>query len=96
MKWMTSDRYAIPMARRLGRYPAKTWLPTSPYFRENLLLLPFFNQLKAARPYRLDVYPQAEQYFTDAVKAAFYGTDPATALNKAQRLGQQALEVKLP
>lgn len=96
MKWVTSDRYAIPMARRLGRYPAKIWLPTSPYFRENLLLLPFFNQLKAARPYRLDVYPEAEQAFTDAVKAAFYGTDPAIALNQAQRRGQKALEVKLP
>ncbi|MFN8454212.1 MAG: sugar ABC transporter substrate-binding protein [Anaerolineae bacterium] len=96
MKWVTSDRYAIPMGRRLGRYPAKTWLPNSPYFRENLLLLPFFNQLKAARPYRLDVYPEAEQAFTDAVKAAFYGADPVTALNEAQKLGQKALEVKLP
>jgi ABC-type glycerol-3-phosphate transport system substrate-binding protein len=96
MKWVTSDRYAIPMARRLGRYPAKVWLSTSPYFTENLLLLPFFNQLKAARPYRLDVYPEAEQAFADAIKSAFYGEDPAIALNEAQQSGQKSLEVILP
>jgi ABC-type glycerol-3-phosphate transport system substrate-binding protein len=96
MKWVTSDRYAIPMARRMGRYPAKSWLQTSPYFTENLLLLPFFSQLNAVRPYRLDVYPEAEQAFANAIKHAFYGTEPATALNEAQQIGQQALRAKLP
>jgi ABC-type glycerol-3-phosphate transport system substrate-binding protein len=85
MKWVTSDRYAIPMARRLGRYPAKTWLQTSPYFTENLLLIPFFNQLNAARPYHLDLFPPAENAFQTAIKASFYGVDPATALEQAQR-----------
>jgi multiple sugar transport system substrate-binding protein len=88
MKWATSDRYAIPMARRLGRYPAKVWLQTSPYFAENLLLVPFFNQLNAARPYHLDLFPRAEELFVDAVKASFYGVDPAEALNEAQEKGQ--------
>jgi multiple sugar transport system substrate-binding protein len=84
MKWATSDKYSIPMARRLGRYPAKKWLQDSPYFTENLLLLPFFNQLNAARPYHLDLFPQAEDAYATAIKAAFYGTDPAEALNEAQ------------
>ncbi|RMF05658.1 MAG: sugar ABC transporter substrate-binding protein, partial [Chloroflexi bacterium] len=70
MKWATSDRYAVPMARRLGRYPAKTWLQTSPEFTENLTLIPFFNQLNAARPYRLDLFPQAEEAFADAIKSS--------------------------
>lgn len=96
MKWVTSDRYAIPMARRLGRYPAKTWLHNSPYFAENLLLIPFFNQLNAARPYRLDRFPGAEQAFTDAIKSSFYGTDPITALQKAQKIGQPFLAKDLP
>jgi ABC-type glycerol-3-phosphate transport system substrate-binding protein len=96
MKWVTSDRYAIPMARRLGRYPAKTWLQTSPYFAENLLLIPFFSQLDAARPYRLDRFPEAEQAFADAIKKSFYDTDPATALREAQRIGQLFLKENLP
>lgn len=94
MKWMTSDRYAIPMARRLGRYPAKSWLPTSPYFTENLLLIPFFNQLNAARPYRLDRFPEAEKALADAIKRAFYNTDPAKALQDAQEDGQVSLRGK--
>lgn len=88
MKWVTSDRYAIPMARRLGRYPAKIWLQTSPYFAENLLLVPFFNQLNAARPYRLDLFPPVEEAFTNAIKMSFYDSDPAKALNDAQRTGE--------
>ena len=88
MKWASSDRYAIPMARRLGRYPAKAWLQTSPYFAENLLLVPFFNQLNAARPYHLDLFPAVEEIFADAIKASFYGVDPADALNEAQEDGQ--------
>lgn len=93
MKWVTSDRYAIPMARRLGRYPAKIWLQTSPYFAENLLLAPFFQQLNAARPYRLDLFPAVEEAFSDAIKSSFYGTDPAKALNDAQRLGESLIKV---
>lgn len=91
IKWVTSDRYAIPMARRLGRYPAKTWLQTSPYFAENLLLAPFFNQLDAVKPYRLDRFPGAEEAFSDAVKESFYGTDPAVALREAQKFGESFL-----
>ncbi len=96
MKWVTSDRYAIPMARRLGRYPAKVWLQTSPYFAENLLLIPFFNQLDAVRPYRLDRFPEAERTFVDAIKKSFYGTDPAVALQEAQKIGQPSLKEDLP
>lgn len=86
MKWATSDRYAIAMGRRLGRYPAKSWLQSSPYFTENLLLLPFFNQLNAARPYHLDLFPNAESAYATAIKASFYGANPAEALNEAQNV----------
>ncbi|MEW5959476.1 MAG: sugar ABC transporter substrate-binding protein [Chloroflexota bacterium] len=97
MKWATSDRYAIPMARRLGRYPAKIWLQTSPYFTENLLLIPFFNQLNAARPYHLDLFPPAEDAFQRAIKASFYGVEPAEALHEAQRsVGRMAPGEQLP
>jgi ABC-type glycerol-3-phosphate transport system substrate-binding protein len=86
MKWMANDRYAVTMARRTGRYPAKIWLPTSPEFAENLSLLPFFNQLNAARPYRLDLFPKAEDAFTNAIKSSFYNiATPAEALQQAQK-----------
>ncbi len=84
MKWATSDRYALPMARRLGRYPARAWLQTTPHFAGNPLLKPFLTQLDAARPYHLDAFPEVERAFADAIKAAFYGADPADALHAAQ------------
>ena len=85
MKWAISDRYALPMARRLGRYPARTWLETAPQFAGDPALKPFLLQLNAARPYRLDAFPEVERAYADAIKAAFYGTDPAEALHAAQK-----------
>jgi ABC-type glycerol-3-phosphate transport system substrate-binding protein len=91
MKWATSDRYALPMARRLGHYPARAWLQTTPHFAGNPLLKPFLFQLDAARPYRLDAFPEVERAFADAIKAAFYGADPADALRMAQEQADQFL-----
>ena len=91
MKWATSDRYALPMARRLGHYPARAWLQTTPHFAGNPLLKPFLIQLDAARPYRLDAFPEVERAFADAIKAAFYGADPADALRMAQEQADQFL-----
>ncbi len=90
-KWAASDRYALPMARRLGRYPARAWLQTTPHFAGNPLLKPFLFQLDAARPYRLDAFPEAERAFADALKAAFYGADPADVLRMAQDQADQSL-----
>ena len=92
MKWATSDRYALPMARRLGHYPARAWLQTTPHFAGNPLLKPFLMQLDAARPYRLDAFPEVERAFADAIKAAFYGADPADALHRAQEQADQFLQ----
>jgi multiple sugar transport system substrate-binding protein len=96
MKWATSDRYAMAMGRRLGRYPAKVWLQNSPYFTENLLLLPFFNQLNAARPYHLDLFPNAETAYATAIKASFYGANPAESLNEAQNVVAGIIPVREP
>lgn len=97
MKWATSDKYVIPMARRLGRLPAKTWVQTSPELTKNLLLAPVFQQLEAARPYRLDLFPEAEEAFSDAIKASFYDlATPAEALQEAQTLAQTSIVETLP
>jgi ABC-type glycerol-3-phosphate transport system substrate-binding protein len=89
MKWATSDRYALPMARRLGHYPARAWLQTTPHFAGNTLLKPFLVQLDAARPYHLDAFPEVDRAFADAIKASFYGADPADALHAAQEQANQ-------
>jgi multiple sugar transport system substrate-binding protein len=89
IKWATSDRYGLPMARRLGRYPARTWLQTTPHFAGNALLKPFLNQLDAARPYGLDAFPEVERYFSDAIKETFYGANAEAALTRAQALAVQ-------
>ncbi len=97
MKWATSDRYVIPMGRRLGRFPAKVWLRTSPEFTENLALIPFFNQLDAAQPYRLGLFPEAEEAFTNAVKKSFYNlATPTEALQEAQIIGQNSMVEPAP
>jgi ABC-type glycerol-3-phosphate transport system substrate-binding protein len=90
IKWASSDRYILPMARRVGHYPARVWLQTSPEFTENLSLTPFFNQLDAARPYRLDLIPKDEEAFWDAVKFSFYGlATPSEALQEAQERSEE-------
>jgi ABC-type glycerol-3-phosphate transport system substrate-binding protein len=80
------------MARRLGHYPARAWLQSTPHFAGNPLLKPFLLQLDAARPYRLDAFPEVERAFADAIKAAFYGSDPADALNAAQEQADQFVQ----
>jgi len=93
IKWATNDKYVIPMGQRTGHFPAKTWLQTSPEFTENLSLIPFFNQLDDAQPYRLGLFPEAEEAFTDAVKSVFYNlATPAEALQQAQDLGQTSMQ----
>jgi hypothetical protein len=63
-----------------------------PEFTENLSLLPFFKQLNAAQPYRLGIFPEAEEAFADAVKTAFYNlATPSEALEEAQTIGQSFL-----
>jgi ABC-type glycerol-3-phosphate transport system substrate-binding protein len=89
MKWVTSDRYALLMANRLGRYPASAWLKTAPHFAGDPLLKPFLLQLDSARPYHLDAFPEVERVFGEAIKSAFYGTDPAAALHAAQEQSAQ-------
>ncbi len=97
MKWMANDRYVIPMARRQGRFPAKVWLQTFPDFTKNLSLIPFFNQLDAARPYRLGLFPTAEEAFWDATKKSFYGlATPTEALQEAQEIGERTTVETLP
>ena len=53
------------------------------------MLKPFLNQLNAARPYRLDAFPEVERAYADAIKAAFYGADPVDVLQGAQEVADE-------
>lgn len=92
MKWATSDRYALRLAKEEGRFPVRQALYKDPYFQRDPAIRAFITALPGARPYKLDAYPQANQAFTDAVKACFYGADPATALAEAQRVAQLSID----
>lgn len=92
MKWAVSDRYAKRLYKELGRFPVRTALYSDPAFQQDPHIKTFTEALPHARPFRLEAYPQAQVAFEDAVKAAFYGADPAAELAKAQRVAQLAID----
>lgn len=92
MKWTVSERYAMRLAKELGRYPVKQALYDDPFFRRDPAVRTFVAALPGAKPYKLDAYPQANQAFMDAVKLSFYGADPRAELAKAERVAQLAID----
>lgn len=94
MKWAVSDRYAMRLAKELGRFPVKRSHYEDPYFRQDPQVRTFVSSLPLARPYKLEAYPQANQAFIDAVKACFYGADPAVELERAERVAQLAIDAQ--
>jgi hypothetical protein len=47
-------------------------------------LAPYFSQLKAAKPYKLEAFPEGDKAWSDAVAAAYNGRDAQTVLNDTQ------------
>jgi ABC-type glycerol-3-phosphate transport system substrate-binding protein len=92
MKLAVSDRYALRMAKEMGRFPTVKRDYEAPLFQQDPAVKTFVAALPEARPYLLDAYPQANQAFMDAVKACFYGADPAVELEKAQHVAQLAID----
>jgi ABC-type glycerol-3-phosphate transport system substrate-binding protein len=90
MKWAVSDRYALRLAKEMGRYPVRTALYDDPYFKSEPLLAPFLEQLKNARPYRLEAYADIHRIWEDAIRASFApGADAAAILHDAQQRAQR-------
>jgi ABC-type glycerol-3-phosphate transport system substrate-binding protein len=93
MKWAVSDRYALRMAQEMGRYPVRSALYDDPYFKSEPLLLPFLDQLKTARPHKLEAFAAANSAWESAVRGAFApDADVAALLADAQRKAQQAID----
>lgn len=93
MKWAVSDRYALRLAKEMGRYPVRAALYDDPYFKSEPLLAPFLEQLKTARPYKLEAFAAASQIWVEAVRSAFApDADVEAILHEAQREAQQAID----
>ncbi|HZG68431.1 MAG TPA: extracellular solute-binding protein, partial [Herpetosiphonaceae bacterium] len=71
MKWAVSDPYALRMAQEMGRYPVRSAIYEDPFFKSEPLLLPFLEQLKTARPYKLEAYATASTIWSNAVHDVF-------------------------
>jgi ABC-type glycerol-3-phosphate transport system substrate-binding protein len=92
MKWAVSDRYALRMAKEMGRYPVRATLYDDPYFQSEPLLLPFLEQLKTARPYKLEAYATASNIWSKAVRDTFTpGANVDVIMSNAQREAQRAI-----
>ncbi len=92
MKWAVSDPYAKRMAVELGRYPVRTELYEDPALQSDPLLRPFYDQLKRARPYKLEAYVQANDTWKNVVKSTF---DPSMDLNQVLDQAQVELQQEI-
>lgn len=96
IKWVSSERYTSHMLPRTGHYPARKAIFASEDVTNNLLLAPFYTQLDLARPYRLDIYLDAEEDFANAIRAAFHKLEePSVALGRAQIFGEYSMREAL-
>jgi ABC-type glycerol-3-phosphate transport system substrate-binding protein len=94
MKWAVSDRYALRMTKEMGRYPVRSAVYQDPFFQNEPLLLPFLDQLKTARPYRLEAYAIASDIWSDAIHDALTpGANVEAILESAQQGAQEVLGI---
>ncbi len=92
MKWAVADKYALRMAKEMGRYPVRSALYEDPFFKSEPLLFPFLEQLKTARPYKLEAYPTANDIWIEVVRElSTPGGDVDVLINVAQKEVQQAV-----
>ncbi len=94
MLLLTSDRYALPLAREEGRLPARLGLYEDRYFQAPHLQT-FLRQLRSAHPVKLDAFPQAHAAFAQALDQVLNGRNDAdAALREAQLQAVAALGLK--
>jgi ABC-type glycerol-3-phosphate transport system substrate-binding protein len=91
MKWFVSDKYASLFASEMGRNPVMTKQYENPVYKNDPLLAAFVTQLKTAKPFLLDAYPEASQAWNDLVRASILG-EVTSAVEKAQQKAQQAID----
>lgn len=92
MKWAVAKPYALRLATELGRYPTKSAYYDVPELQNDPLLLPFYEQLRRARPYKLEAYLNANTLWSDAVKRSL---EPNTDVEQLLRDTQQQMQTAI-
>ena len=93
MKWAAAPPHQIRMAKEMARWPVIADLYSNPATigANDPSLAPYFSQLKTAKPYKLEAFPEGDKAWSDAVAAAYNGGDAQTLLNDAQSKAAAAI-----
>lgn len=90
MDTLTSDPYALRLAKEEGRLPARVEIYEDEFFRDDRLEV-VREQLETARPLLLEAFPQAFDAYISAVNAILSGdVDAGEALREAQMAAEQS------
>ena len=91
MTHLISDRYALRLAREQGRLPVRSRVYADPFFDDPVLRV-VLDQLRTARPERIDSFPDAGKHLATAVDQVLrQGHDPVSTMRRAQELAQGSL-----
>jgi multiple sugar transport system substrate-binding protein len=91
MTALISDRYALRLAQEQGRLPVRSRVYADPYFQDPVLQV-VLEQLKSARPERVDSFPQAGTLLADALDQILReNKDPEAVLRDAQAKARAAV-----
>ncbi len=95
MTLLTSDRYALRLAREEGRLPARSRVFDDPYFQDPKMKV-FLAQLQSAHPLLIEAFPDAAKAYETALSAVLIdGADPGEAFRAAQDKAQQSVPAAL-
>jgi multiple sugar transport system substrate-binding protein len=84
MVHLTADRYAVRLAKEQGRLPVRSRVYADPFFKDPVIQV-VLDQLKTARPERIDSFPDAGKALATAIDQALReDRDPAASLHDAQ------------
>lgn len=84
MTSLISDRTALRLAEEQGRLPVRSRVYDDPFFQDPVMQV-VLDQLKTARPERVDSYPVAATALSDAIDQILREhRDPAVALGEAE------------
>ncbi len=84
MTHLISDSYALRLAREQGRLPVRPRVYGDPFFDDPVLRV-VLEQLRTARPERVDSFPEARQILATALDQILRADhDPAETLRQAQ------------
>jgi maltose-binding protein MalE len=93
MKWCVARPHQIRMAKEMARWPVIADLYADPATigANDPMLSPYFSQLKAAKPYKLEAFPEGDKAWSDAVAGAYNGKSAQTVLDEAQAKAAAAI-----